>query len=695
MIINMTSYNRYDYLLPTIKSLFRSEFPNGSFLYITDDASTDPRVINYLKSITPPGNLEMDVLFRDKNVGVALNETEGAKHCFGITSSDHIILINNDCIFNPRWIYKLLEARTSLGKARVGALTAFNYQYHKKSEYSHKVTGWVNKKVRAKVSCGALGAMIHRNVLFAMDNISGGWDCRYVDKCKEMGYGIYTTDKSYVQHIGYEGLHSREDGRVDIATDFKSAGGIMNKNKTFVIGDSHSTIFKYFKHFEVRGRVSATAHNLIESSSSTNSGKIIQKFVTSLPKGASIIMSFGEIDCRHHLTKFEEGKKRSKAVGKTIERLVKKALEIRKKGFYVALWAPVAQMDENPPINPVPQEVRNRLTREFIHKLKSACLKVNIPVMSIFEDTVDINDKTIPGYFRDSRHIKYPATRKFILRELNRVFTTIKERTGQEVAVLRKDKMKRKLGKVKYSIVIMSVNRAPKKNYIEPMINSLEKTGAFKRSDISITISDSGSEDLSYIDFVEDRNLPVKVLYSEKRLCLNENFSKAMIFGASETSEYVVFMEDDILVAPTLITEMDKFLKRYPKETIWSFHAMYAEVRKRAISGHDHWDMPKDKFYGTLCTVLRKDDARKLADYIYNVWYKKNGRKIGADIRIKIWLDKFYPGVDHIKCSAPSFVQHMGIESAVMRKDGGKIPRQNTSFNLATMTRDQMRRVKK
>lgn len=225
MYISMTTYNRYEYLWTSLESLLKSEFPPNSTLFISDDHSTDRNVIDLLKSIegrTIDG-LNIEVLYRQMNVGVGINATEAARQCFASSKDDYIILTNSDAIYNPRWILELMKARENLiysGVNNIGAITAFNMEYKDKDPYGHQVTGTTPSGVRVKKSCGGLGVMINRVPFFNTFITRNGWDCRFVDTCYLMNYGIYCTDKSYVQHIGVKGLHSRGNKIIDVAKDF-------------------------------------------------------------------------------------------------------------------------------------------------------------------------------------------------------------------------------------------------------------------------------------------------------------------------------------------------------------------------------------------------------------------------------------------------------------------------------------------
>jgi len=222
MIISLTTYNRYDYLSRSLNSLLRSQFKSGDELFIWDDASDDPRVVDLLSSLTLHDNLTIHVSRRLTNVGVKKNATDGIRECFKETGSQYIVLTNSDAIYNPQWLTKIEETRSTLERQGIliGAITAFNMEYSDKEQYGHRVIGYVNRTIRVKESVGGLGVMINRDVFENMEQTPHGWDCWYVDACIRMCYGMFATDKSYVQHIGAEGLHSRKGSIIDTAEDF-------------------------------------------------------------------------------------------------------------------------------------------------------------------------------------------------------------------------------------------------------------------------------------------------------------------------------------------------------------------------------------------------------------------------------------------------------------------------------------------
>ena len=221
--MNMTCYNRPSYLRTTLSSLMKSNIPEDTYLYITDDCSSNLETLDILNSIKSVGKLTVNINRRKNHVGITKNVLDGLKHCFDKSGSDFVIALNSDCVFNPSWLVKLLDAKIKLADRNIGAITAFNMQYtgdKVKQDYNHTIITTLSNGIRVKDSCSGFCTMINRDVFSTLGNIKDHWDCRYVDRCRTMKYGIFCTDKSYVQHIGIDGIHTRSNNEIDVAIDF-------------------------------------------------------------------------------------------------------------------------------------------------------------------------------------------------------------------------------------------------------------------------------------------------------------------------------------------------------------------------------------------------------------------------------------------------------------------------------------------
>lgn len=218
---------------------------------------------------------------------------------------------------------------------------------------------------------------------------------------------------------------------------------------------------------------------------------------------------------------------------------------------------------------------------------------------------------------------------------------------------------------MRYSAVMTTVDRCPGPNYVEATIDDLVRSGFFDFPDVSLTLIESGSGDLTYLDFLQQRGLPVMVEYSPERLPLNLNHARALAFGAQRADEYVLFMEDDIVVRENLMPAIDRFVARHQeKSRVWSFFFARRDIVGPYYRGDDHILVPGKDFFGTLCMALRRQDAQSLADFYRHEVYGRRGLQTGADSWIGEWLEAG-AGPGKVCCSVPSYVQHRGVRSSI------------------------------
>jgi hypothetical protein len=229
----------------------------------------------------------------------------------------------------------------------------------------------------------------------------------------------------------------------------------------------------------------------------------------------------------------------------------------------------------------------------------------------------------------------------------------------------------------KLSAVMITVDRG-EKNYIETSIASLIDAGFFDYPGMTLEVFDSGSENTEFLNFLEDQPYPITVNYSSKNLELIENFARALESSKAHKAEYIIFMEDDIEVAPKLSYQIDQFIQRHQQDhKVWSFHASYSEIAAAVAAGDGHFNLPYPQFYGSLCFAVSAVDAHSLSAWLINC-YRSGGNRQTADLQISEWL-KHKMNVHHICCSVPSLVQHIGVTSSI-RSNPGFI--ENTSYSL-------------
>ncbi|BAL84068.1 hypothetical protein SELR_23600 [Selenomonas ruminantium subsp. lactilytica TAM6421] len=201
------------------------------------------------------------------------------------------------------------------------------------------------------------------------------------------------------------------------------------KNRIFVIGDSHACFFSgcYLDNYVYRDGLGlcrpridpfkvfhlgpALAYNLNNYGTTTKAREKIDRILNLIPAGEKILCVFGEIDIRVHVFKqTKRGGDFHRVVDKVVENYVSFVNKLSEK-YRVYIWCPVAsqsddcKLDDNFPRSGTQAE-RNKATEYFIRELKKKCLDGNIATcLSIFPMLVDEEYKTKTQYYRDSVHL--------------------------------------------------------------------------------------------------------------------------------------------------------------------------------------------------------------------------------------------------------------------------------------------------
>ena len=179
------------------------------------------------------------------------------------------------------------------------------------------------------------------------------------------------------------------------------------------IGDSHVLHMgteMFIHHISDEQLQGATAHNLIEEESVTDSRRKLAEIVADLTPGLdTLFFSFGEIDCRLHLRSLE-------AVDKTVARYGQALFPIRAKGFRVCVHNVRGAVPQDntwrDPAYPS-QEERGAIVLYFNERLKVLCKSMGLEFIDLpthdrygvlyehlTDDGVHLNDSALPLYER-------------------------------------------------------------------------------------------------------------------------------------------------------------------------------------------------------------------------------------------------------------------------------------------------------
>jgi len=210
-------------------------------------------------------------------------------------------------------------------------------------------------------------------------------------------------------------------------------------NNIHVIGDSHVSVFSKkniiipeyppniymnfpFKIFRIGAPL---AYNLGKRETYYNAReKIEHVFKHEIIKGDSIILSFGEIDCRYHLLKQSKLQEKDieEVIVECVERYVQSVKEIVKDNFYwinkIGFWGPIASTwlgdecsnkdcpiaDRMPMRNFVTSKF-NTILKDKIDKFNKEFWKTNFYYLSIFEFLIDDKYFTKKEYYMDNIHL--------------------------------------------------------------------------------------------------------------------------------------------------------------------------------------------------------------------------------------------------------------------------------------------------
>jgi hypothetical protein len=206
-----------------------------------------------------------------------------------------------------------------------------------------------------------------------------------------------------------------------------------------VIGDSHTLFFagengmSQVKHrrvgiwrpryitrgldllpcFQTRHLGPATAWRAFDYKSSTRAREKIRALVRrELPPGSTVLLSFGEIDCRCHIPKAAlTGTAITPAVQETVARFLHLATSLRAGGLKVAVWGPamvtIAEQavvgNPLPTVGPFP--LRAEIARAYCAELNRACAGLAVPCVCLAGTYHDWQSPAAAECFIDGCHL--------------------------------------------------------------------------------------------------------------------------------------------------------------------------------------------------------------------------------------------------------------------------------------------------
>lgn len=182
-------------------------------------------------------------------------------------------------------------------------------------------------------------------------------------------------------------------------------------SRVHAVGDSHvlhmGGLFHVFHIQDALGQ-GATAHNLIEERSTTDSKRKLHAYLDTLdPARDILLMSFGEVDCRLHIRDNE-------GVAATVERYTQAIKGVRGRGFRVIVHGVIGAVPQDNTWRQAdyPDSVtRGRIVRSFNAALCQWCEENGVEFLNLglynedgvlfddfTDDTVHLNHRAFPLY---------------------------------------------------------------------------------------------------------------------------------------------------------------------------------------------------------------------------------------------------------------------------------------------------------
>jgi len=211
-----------------------------------------------------------------------------------------------------------------------------------------------------------------------------------------------------------------------------------------------------------------------------------------------------------------------------------------------------------------------------------------------------------------------------------------------------------------YIVVCTTVDRFPKPNYIDRTLESLERSGFFD-SDLrpALVLTNSNPARGEYLE--KFRRLPRTTVTDPGTAAgLSVNAGSAIVAAARTGADYIIIIEDDIIFCNRWIESIDAWLRSHAsaEHRLFSFFTPYREVTNAMNQGRDSWKYPLQAYYGAQCWGVRGGDGRSIGEFIRTC-------PGNYDVALQHWVKRAYPQVSHHLASCPSFVQHIGLISAL------------------------------
>ncbi len=231
--------------------------------------------------------------------------------------------------------------------------------------------------------------------------------------------GIYYLFLAGLKKIGLlEAKHLRNDDKLHNFLWFLYSR-LSGKPLMHVIGDSHALVFKRKRLFIAHHIGPATAYNLKNEKSTTNSNQKLFALIDKINrKRDMVILTFGEIDCRIHIYNEHRKSNGSSSITSLINGTISnygdvlERLHLRGVNFLVLSIPPASRREDASGFqfyaNPA---MRSEISKEFNARLKKFCEGKNYKYIDICSEFSDKDGFIKKEYAADETHISSEVVR--------------------------------------------------------------------------------------------------------------------------------------------------------------------------------------------------------------------------------------------------------------------------------------------
>ena len=229
------------------------------------------------------------------------------------------------------------------------------------------------------------------------------------------------------------------------------------------------------------------------------------------------------------------------------------------------------------------------------------------------------------------------------------------------------------------ALVLRTLDRTPKANYLGTTLANRARSGLWQSPvPFKLTLVDSGSPDphgflareaYPHVPQGDDR-FAVDLPPAGRVRTHNENATRAVEIAVLQHPDYMLMLEDDIDVCDRFLESVVVWLAEHarPDVLLYAFGANYAPIDVLAKQGYTSWKYPIDAFYGAQCYAVARQHLAHLAEWLGRHLLYKGRTPQCHDLLLHDWAKARNPHATHFLASAPSFVDHIGRESALDNK---------------------------